>query len=39
MAMVRQALRFALQPNCRQRRSLARHAGASRFAYNWGLER
>ena len=39
MAMVRQALRFALQPNCRQRRSLFRHAGASRFAYNWGLER
>ena len=39
MAMARQALRFALAPNCQQRRRLARHAGASRFAYNWGLER
>ena len=39
MAAVRQALRFALDPNGQQRRALARHAGASRYAYNWGLER
>jgi len=39
MAAVRQALRFALDPNSQQRRCLARHAGAARFAYNWGLER
>jgi putative transposase len=37
--MVRQALRFALDPNSEQRRDLCRHAGAARFAYNWGLER
>ena len=35
----RQAVRFALDPTVAQRRDLARHAGASRYAYNWGLER
>ncbi len=35
----RQALRFALDPTFAQRRDLGRHAGASRYAYNWGLER
>jgi putative transposase len=39
MALVRQSLRFALDPNSQQRRDLSRHAGAVRFAYNWGLER
>jgi len=31
---VNQAFRFELD-----RQALARHAGAARFAYNWGLER
>jgi len=38
MAVVLQAYRFALDPTPRQRGSLASHAGAARFAYNWGLE-
>ena len=38
MAVVLQAYRFALDPTARQRRSLASHVGAARFAYNWGLE-
>jgi putative transposase len=38
MAMVIQAYRFALDPTPRQQRSLASHAGAARFTYNWGLE-
>ena len=38
MATVIQAYRFALDPTPRQQRSLASHAGAARFAYNWGLE-
>jgi IS605 OrfB family transposase len=38
MAVVRQAYRFALDPTPRQHGSLASHAGAARFAYNWGLE-
>jgi len=33
-----QAFRFELDPNASQRRALARHVGAARFAYNWGLE-
>jgi putative transposase len=33
-----QAYRFALEPNDRQRSGLASHAGAARFAFNWGLE-
>ena len=38
MATVRQALRFALDPTVAQRRALARHAGAARYAWNWGLD-
>lgn len=34
---VYQAYRFGLDPTPRQERDLARHAGAARFAYNWGL--
>lgn len=32
-----QAYRFALDPTPRQARGLERHAGAARFAFNWGL--
>ena len=32
MATVRQAVRFALDPNRRRRRELALHAGAARYA-------
>jgi putative transposase len=32
-----QAYRFALDPNDAQLAGLCRHAGAARFAYNWGL--
>jgi putative transposase len=38
MVTVTQAYRYALDPSPRQQRSLASHAGAARFAYNWGLE-
>ena len=34
-----QAFRFERDPNGAQRVSLARHVGAARFAYNWGLSR
>jgi putative transposase len=34
---VTQAFRFELAPNEGQRRALAQHIGAARFAYNWGL--
>jgi len=34
---VKQAYRFALDPSPAQERMLRSHAGASRFAYNWGL--
>ena len=34
---VHQAFRFELDPSDRTRSALASHAGASRFAYNWGL--
>jgi putative transposase len=34
---VRQAYRFALEPTPGQERMLRSHAGASRFAWNWGL--
>ena len=34
-----QAYRFALDPSPAQERSLRSHAGASRFAWNWGLAR
>ena len=33
-----QAYRYALDPTPRQHAALASHTGASRFAYNWGLE-
>ncbi len=36
---IHRAYRFELDPNARQRVLLARHAGAARFAYNWGLAR
>ena len=36
-ATVIQAYRFAIDPTRCQQRSLASHAGAARFAYNWGL--
>lgn len=32
-----QAYRFALEPTRAQERALCSHAGASRFAWNWGL--
>jgi putative transposase len=35
--LVTQAYRFELDPNNHQRSALASHAGAARFAYNWGL--
>ncbi len=34
---VTQAFRFELAPNEGQKRALAQHIGAARFAYNWGL--
>lgn len=34
---VNQAFRFKLDPSAAQRRALAKHVGAARFAYNWGL--
>jgi Helix-turn-helix domain len=33
-----QAFRFALDPTEVQRRALASHRGAARFAFNWALE-
>jgi putative transposase len=39
MVKVVQAYRFALDPSPAQERMLRSHAGASRFAYNWGLAR
>jgi len=36
--LVTRAYRYELDPNNVQRTSLLRHAGAARFAYNWGLE-
>ncbi len=36
---VTQAFRFELAPNRAGRVALAKHVGAARFAYNWGLER
>jgi len=38
-AKVHQAYRFALEPTPAQERALRSHAGASRFAWNWGLAR
>ena len=34
-----QAYRFALNPTPQQERALRSHAGAARFAWNWGLAR
>jgi putative transposase len=34
-----QAYRYALEPSARQEQQLRSHAGASRFAWNWGLAR
>lgn len=36
--LVNQAFRFELDPTDVQRTALAQHAGAARYAYNWGLE-
>lgn len=36
---VRQAYRYALDQTAAQERGLWSHAGASRFAWNWGLAR
>ena len=36
---VRHAYRFALDPSPTQERALRSHAGAARFAWNWGLAR
>jgi putative transposase len=38
MATVLQAYQFALDPTPNKQGSLSAHAGAARFAYNWGLE-
>ena len=35
--IITQAYRFALEPTPAQERSMRSHAGASRFAWNWGL--
>ncbi|HEX7163998.1 MAG TPA: IS607 family element RNA-guided endonuclease TnpB [Trebonia sp.] len=37
MTAVRQAYRYALDPSPAQERALRSHAGAARFAWNWGL--
>jgi putative transposase len=37
--VVVQAYRFALDPSPAQQRALVSHAGAARFAWNWGLAR
>jgi len=37
MVLVNCAYRFRLDPSRRQERALLRHAGARRFAYNWGV--
>ncbi len=39
MATVNRAYRFALAPSPAQERGLRSHAGAARFAWNWGLAR
>jgi putative transposase len=36
---VHQAYRFALEPTAAQERMLRSHAGAARFAWNWGLSK
>jgi putative transposase len=37
--IVAQAFRYELDPNNAQRSALASHAGAARYAWNWGLAR
>jgi len=37
--IVFQAFRYELDPNNAQRSALASHAGAARYAWNWGLAR
>ena len=37
--VIRRAYKTELKPNAPKRESLANHAGAARFAYNWGLAR
>jgi putative transposase len=37
--LVLQAFRYELDPNNAQRSALASHAGAARYAWNWGLAR
>jgi putative transposase len=39
LVLVIQAYRFALDPSPVQERALRSHAGAARFAWNWGLAR
>jgi putative transposase len=39
MVKVMQAYRFALDPSPAQARALRSHAGAARFAWNWGVAR
>ncbi|WP_273000556.1 helix-turn-helix domain-containing protein, partial [Hydrogenibacillus schlegelii] len=36
---IHRAYRYELDPNKEQRILLAKHAGAARFSYNWGLAR
>lgn len=36
--MIYRAYKVELDPNDKQRTALLRHAGAARFAYNWGLD-
>jgi putative transposase len=36
---INRAYRYELKPNVNQRILLAKHAGAARFAFNWGLNR
>jgi putative transposase len=35
--MIQQAFKFALDPTPAQRRRFTSHAGAARYAYNWGI--
>ena len=35
--LINRAYRYELKPNIKQRILLSKHAGAARFAYNWGL--
>jgi putative transposase len=37
--LINKAYRYELKPNIQQRLLLAKHAGAARFTYNWGLQK